>query len=113
MSLSVDNNEQELTLRSRQLDYQPALAEFTLGADADGKHGADFMLLSHICINRILSIEEKFNHYQSECVKHVDTGLHFKKAQFMRREPSGNLIQEVEENRPWYRTREKVLREWA
>ncbi len=113
MSLSVDNREQELTMRSRHLDYHPGLAEFTIGADVEGMQGADFLLLSHMFINRILSIEEKFGLFRFESDRHPVAGLHFKRSQFMRRDPSGNLIQDIDANRPWYQSMETVLREWA
>lgn len=112
MSLNVDNVEQEITISNRAVNFNPAIAEFTIGADASGINGAEFILFSNICINRTLELSEKFELYHHHSSKAFEAGLSFKKQQFMRRIPAGHLIQEKEEFKPWYMTWEVVKSGW-
>lgn len=105
MSLNVNNIESELRLGKGVLKLFPETEFFTLGADSSGNNGAHFYMFAHYFFNQTMSLVEKldsFRYFQQEVSKNSHY-LEFKPKDYMIRQSSGHLAQELNAFRPIFR----------
>lgn len=102
MSLNVNNIEQDLRVAKKTLNFDPDISVFTLGADAQGRNGASFLLLEQYCVNRTMDISEKLVsfHYFVDKTQASTTCFEFKPECYMTRNSAGHLVQDIDELKP-------------
>lgn len=105
MSLNVNNIESELRLSRGALKLFPKIEFFTLGADSSGNNGAHFYMLEHYAVNKTLSLIDKLNtfRYFQQKISKTSHCLEFKPKDYMIRQSSGNMAQELDAFRPIFR----------
>lgn len=105
MSLSVNNNEQDLRVGNRKLDFDPDTSVFTLGANSKGEKGARFLLFTHYFISRTLDFSEKLSTYKhfKRTARDRTKALEFDAKSYMVRDGNGNLIQPALDCKPTLR----------
>ncbi|WP_201604818.1 Shedu anti-phage system protein SduA domain-containing protein [Psychrobacter immobilis] len=105
MSLNVNNIESELRLGKGVLKLFPETEFFTLGADSSGNNGAHFYMLEHYFVNKTISLVDKlgsFRYFQQKVNKSSHC-LEFKPKDYMIRQSSGHMIQELDACKPIFR----------
>lgn len=105
MSLNVDNNEQDLRVGNRMLNFDPDTSAFTLGANSKGEKGARFLLFTHYFISRTLDFSEKLSTYRhfKKVTRGKTKALEFDAKSYMVRDGDGNLIQPAPDCKPTFR----------
>lgn len=97
MSLSVNDDEQDLRHGKTTLNIDLNLNSLVLGADLKGNNGAEFSIVSKMIFDSTLSLSEKLEVYYN--LKKSNTSpppamINFSPEQYFIRDNSGNLVQE-------------------
>lgn len=105
MSLNVNNIESELRLGRGALKLFPEIEFFTLGADSSGNNGAHFYMLEHYVVNKTLSLIDKLNtfRYFQQKVSKTSHCVEFKPKDYMIKQSSGHMGQELDAFKPIFR----------
>ena len=102
LSLSCNNVESDLRVGRIPFDFAFDLGAMTVGADASGENGAEFLLGCHYVIGRTMPIEDRIGSYDyflrttSGEAKYVE----FKRCSYLMRKPNGDLYQPKPEHQP-------------
>lgn len=110
MSLNVNNQEQDLRVGSRVLNFNPDVFSFVLGAGPSGDSGAEFLMLKHYSVSKTIAIKDKLGsyHYFERSLGSELKGVYFLPESYMIRSPDGALIQEQDHLKPRYRVITRV-----
>lgn len=102
MALNVNNEERDLRIGSRVLDFNPNIFSFILGAGPGGENGAEFLMMEHYTAKQTMSTFDKlgsFNYFERK-LDAESKGVYFLPESYMTMNAEGNMVQENEHLRP-------------
>jgi hypothetical protein len=102
MSLNVNNEERDLRVGSRVLNFDPNVFSFILGAGPGGENGAEFLMMEYYVSLQTMSTFDKlgsFHYFERELGKECK-GVYFLPEDYMIRNAEGNMVQENAQLRP-------------
>jgi hypothetical protein len=105
MSLALNNEEQDLRIKNSGICFQLDFSSLNVGADINGKNGARFQMLEHMCYSQTLGTVEKLQiyHYSKSKIKHPHPCVEFNGVNSMVRDVDGNLRPRTGSDGPTYR----------